>query len=340
LIISYWNSSNLLLWQSLAFKNSVFFILPITFLSINSSIYKIKSKILNVFLTLAFVTAILNTLNAIYNYDLNSALTIESKTLTPLIGPNFHDLSLIYALAIAVLFYRIYYKKYECYFYNLAFWGLGFCIYILCYRFAIIVFTITALILIINSYKKNNKIKSLIILFLIFLITLYKPLLNRINNTIEDLKSIQSKTNPNFKSLGQRWAALKCATEIIKRNPAFGVGASDLTTEMKKQYEQNSYLLIPENRVFIHNQYVYYTASFGFLGLFYFLCCIGFIINKFILRKQFLALLILIIFLAHMLIENTLENQISSYLFLITMLYFITKPSNLNLPKQDLKLYF
>ena len=95
-------------------------------------------------------------------------------------------------------------------------------------------------------------------------------------------------------------SSLGIVIEIIKRNIWFGVSPADLSLEMKLQYETNSYLLIPENRIFIHNQYLYYLSSFGILAFFAWLFI--WISNIITLFKQ---------------------NQTSAYILLTTTLAFL-----------------
>lgn len=327
LLLSYWNSTNYNYWLNLTFKNSIFLILPLAFFFLNKIKDKIILSALNIFLGLTLTTAVINAIYALINYNLISNLALNSKTLNPLIGSNFHDISLIYAITIVYLSYQlIKYKKLN--YLNLsAFLILGICITILSYRFALIIFILSGFIVFIIylNFSKQLIFKSILLVLIFGLGFFYKPLVNRFRTTMYDLKSIYGDVNPNYKSLGQRWAAIKCSTEIIKKNPFIGVGAADLPLEMEKQYEQNSYLLIPENRIFIHNQFFYYAASFGLLGLLCFLGFLGFLINRLFRHKQFLGLAILTVFLAQMLIENSLEIQIPSYLFLILMLGFSAK---------------
>jgi O-antigen ligase len=324
LILSYWNTTNYTYWLDLIYKNAVFIILPLAFIFLNKTPRKTFIYTFNLFLGLTLISAVINAVHALSNYNLNSDLAIKSKTLDPIIGANFHDLSLIYAIVIIYLAYKIIKDPNLNYSSLLTFLVLAICVVILSYRFALIILVFSALLIIIKfaNYKKKLFLKVFLSLSVLSLGFLYSPLVNKIKTTLYDLESIYGEVNPNFKSLGQRWAAVKCTVEIVNNNLIFGVGAPDLPLEMQKQYEQNSYLLIPENRIFIHNQFLFYTASYGIFGLSLFIAFLGYLINKFNKNKQQLALVILTVFIAQMLIENSLEFQIPSYLFLMFMLYF------------------
>lgn len=324
LILSYFYTSNRNDWFDMLFKNSVFLLLPLAFLFFQQISKSIVYYIINLFLGLTLVSVVINAIQALFNYNLISELAIKSKTLEPLMGSNFHDLSLIYALTIVFLTYKIIKSTMITYRSLIAFLILGVGVFILSYRFALIVLGCSSLIILFKhvNLKKSLFLKVIVSLLILSLGLLYSPITNKIKTTLYDLESIYGDVNPNFKSLGQRWAAIKCSAEIINNNLFFGVSAPDLPAEMQKQYEENSYLLIPENRIFIHNQFLFYTASYGIFGLCLFMNFLGYLIHKFLKNKQHLAVAILAVFLAQMLIENSLEIQISSYLFLILMLYF------------------
>jgi hypothetical protein len=317
------------------FKNSVFLLLPLAFLFFQQISRPIICYITNLFLGLTLVSVVINAIQALFNYNLISELAIKSKTLEPLMGSNFHDLSLIYAIVIVFLTYKIIKSPSINYRILLAFLILGVGVFILSYRFALIVLACSSFIILIKqvNLKKNLFLKVIVSILILSLSLLYSPITNKIKTTLYDLESVYGDVNPNFKSLGQRWAAMKCTAEIINKNLFFGVSAPDLPAKIQKQYEENSYLLIPENRIFIHNQFLFYTASYGIFGLCLFMSFLGYLIHKFTKNKQQLALVILTVFIAQMLIENSLEFQIPSYLFLMLMLYF--SPSNIKIKEKN-----
>jgi O-antigen ligase len=169
----------------------------------------------------------------------------------------------------------------------------------------------------------------LISLSAVFLVKTVPPVKARYENTVKDIYSIIENKNPNFQSLGQRWAAIKCTTEIIKRNIWFGVSPSDLKDEMQTQYQKDSYLLIPENRIFIHNQFLYYAASFGIpFTVIIFIVFLILIIKE--TKKNQLIFWLMVPFFLHMFSDNTLERQISGG----CILFFLLLLPNLNMKSQ------
>jgi O-antigen ligase len=149
-----------------------------------------------------------------------------------------------------------------------------------------------------------------------------KPLNLKIAATNSDISRIINHENYNDHSIAQRYAATLNSLQIIKNNFWLGVAPADLGDEMKSQYKINSYLLIPENRVFVHNQYLYYLSSFGILAfvIWVFLWFKNLFIS--IKKYQFLAYLILLASAAF-LIDDFFQIQIgfTGFLFFYYLLY-------------------
>jgi O-antigen ligase len=329
LLVSYFWTDNLKEWQFLVFKSSVFLLIPIGFYFYGEIDQLKKNKLIFIFLIFSISSAIINTVFSLTKYKEISDLAIRSKSLDPLIGSNYHDVSLIYALSLVILTYHIILTKRGKriqYLYFLSYLILGIGVTLLAYRLSLFVLIATLSYIICFTLLSQKKLRfsyrKLLSIILILGVTLlvFKPLNNRIQNTYFDLKSIYLGANPNYQSLGQRWIAIKCVTEIIKNNIFLGVSPADLKEEMQLQYSKGAYLLIPENRIFIHNQFFYYGGSYGLIWLLLFIGAILIFIHKLVRNKNSLALMLLFVFLFQMLFENTLEMQIPSYLFLFFLL--------------------
>lgn len=317
--ISILNTSNTADWLSLIVKNAPLFCIPLGFQFAPYLNSKKRDKILFLFFLLAFVCVISTAFKALIDFETFSQLVLQSKNIEPVNGLNHIELGVLSVTAFIILGdftlkeKRIWAKKILI--------GISFLyllsLHIIAYRFAL--FTIYLLFIIYSIYtivKKREYIKGLIILtvFLLIIIVLYNSLdafKNRIINTRVDIESIIRQENPNFQSVHQRWAAIKCAVEITKKNVLYGVSPADLSSEMQHQYNINSYLLIPENRIFIHNQFLFYAASFGIPFVFLFGCGLLFVLYQ-ESRYSYLPIMMMIPFLLHMQIDNTLEKQITA----------------------------
>ncbi|MFC5284329.1 O-antigen ligase family protein [Pedobacter alpinus] len=209
-------------------------------------------------------------------------------------------------------------------------------IHLIAYRFSILNIYLLIIIYCFKEFFIRKKFKYFLgILVLIGVIILgintIPSVEKRLQNSIIDLKSITENENPNYQSVGQRWAAVKCAFEVIKAHPILGVSPADAKFEMQKQYEKNSYLLIPENRIFIHNQFIYLVLSFGIPFSLLFILFLTLEIYKKI-KTNALFIWLIIPFVFHMMLENTLERQITinTFVFLFFMVNAIKqKPHQL-----------
>lgn len=83
-------------------------------------------------------------------------------------------------------------------------------------------------------------------------------------------------------SLGRSWggwqlriAIWRCSWDVIKDNPAFGVGTGDTQDFLQAAYEKRKFYFASRyNRYNTHNQYIQETVANGFFGLFIFLACL------------------------------------------------------------------
>jgi len=90
---------------------------------------------------------------------------------------------------------------------------------------------------------------------------------HKISNTQEDIAAADTGgENINFKSFAMRMEAWKMCLELIKEHPLVGVGASNLEKELANKYEESNSVLIEENRVGPHNQFLESTVAHGFVG--------------------------------------------------------------------------
>lgn len=266
-ILSYFNSSDKNEYWHFLFFQLPMLILPLFFATHNIA----KKKIEIIFLFYIGLTALISggtLLDFFIDYQLNTQKIIQSKAIPSITGIPHYQFSLLIIIAIICCFELMKQTKYRSYSVVSSFF-LILTIHLLAYRTAIFCLYGLAVLwflqtLIYSQNKQKLAKKGLLVVVFIGLACFFiTPLNLKIQSTVNDLSRIYNKENFNYYSISQRYAASLNIIEIIKRNIWFGVSPADLSSEMKLQYETNAYLLIPENRILIHNQYLYYLGSFG-----------------------------------------------------------------------------
>lgn len=301
-------------YQQLLFFQLPLILIPLFFLTNTISIK--NTKIIFWSYTLLIASLCLGTLVDFFaHYTTNIERITKSKSLLSITGIAHYQFALLIIIAIltclSLLNQENQFKKIIlC---LLTFFILT--IHVLAYRtglfcfYGLLLFTFFRLMIYSKQKKKLLFTKAPIILVLVMASLFIKPLNLRIKNSQEDISRILNEENFNNYSISQRYAATLNTTEIFKNNLWFGVSPADLSKEMEKQYQKDSYLLTPENRIFIHNQYLFYLSSFGLLA---FLIWITLWIRniyasiKFNLLGGYILLAASIVFLA----DNFFEQQI------------------------------
>ncbi|WP_182995405.1 O-antigen ligase family protein [Pelobium manganitolerans] len=260
------------------------------------------------------------------DFDAFVSAVEASKNVEPVIGSHHSNLNLLYVIAFgfglvtAEKENRPWARLLLLILLGLMFFQL----HLIAFRFSVIaVYIFLALYLIRWLLISNRKSVWLALFMVLFFAVVFSfvPSINaRYQNTVQDLKVFKQNKNPNFNSLTQRILALDCAYKIILRHPLYGVSPTIAEQRMQEQYALNSYLLIPENRVFVHNQFAYFLLCFGVLG-----GAVLALVILWLIFKQFTTKgygWILLPFVLHMLIENTLEKQITlaAFIFLVLII--------------------
>ncbi|MBK0384505.1 O-antigen ligase family protein [Pedobacter sp. SD-b] len=336
LIFSGLYSEDITQWQIMLFKNSIYIIIPLAFLFVKKPNLKQLNILFLSFIFYCLVCLSINSISAVINYHQFLNDVANSKNIKPLIGPDHSELGVLSVVAFVLLIYLIIKCKTikNKLFLGLLLILLIFELHFIAYRFSIIsIYLLTFLYSFkeLIFYKKMKYVWAIVIVafIMMFSILMIPSIKNRYKNTITDFKSIVENKNPNYESVGQRWAAIKCAFEIIKKNPILGVSAADASLKMQQQYGVNSYFLIPENRIFIHNQFVYFVLCFGCPFSILFMFFLGFTIYKGS-QNQHLLIWVILPFLFHMMIENTLEKQMTANAFIFFWLLLNIKKTENN----------
>lgn len=129
--------------------------------------------------------------------------------------------------------------------------------------------------------------------------------------------------NFNGHSLAMRLEYWKTCFRIFMSNFWTGVGTGDIADAYVKQYQHDNTILQPRFQLRAHNQFLTMGATFGILGLLYFLATVFVPVIK--ERKNLLYLCFALIYIASMLTEDTLETQIGATFYAFFNSFYLFK---------------
>jgi O-antigen ligase len=311
-LISIHNTTDLSTYQKLIFLELPLIIFPLFFSQCTLAKRQVYA-VLRFYVVLTSLICFGTIIEFLSNYQFYNQEITNSKSIVSVTGVMHYQFALLIVIAIVCCSILMNHYKNKLWFGLMLF--LIVTIHVLAYRTALFCFYFLLIIYLIKqlSNKKHIKIKlvatftslTLIVLSSIFV----KPLNLKIKNTYQDISRIINHENFNNYSIAQRYAATLNSIEIIKKNPWFGIAPADVGLEMKAQYEIDSYLLIPENRIEIHNQYLFYLMSFGIVTfvIWFFLWIYNIVKNY---RDRNAGFYILIIASLVFLIDNFFQIQI------------------------------
>lgn len=130
-----------------------------------------------------------------------------------------------------------------------------------------------------------------------------------------DLKMIQQGNTANY-SDGERFRSLQIGWDIVQKNLVFGTGIGDIRDIVNDYYED----WFPDSakKILPHNQYLLVWASYGVIGLLFFLLCLfGVLYGRSILNEPLLFCLILSV-----LIYGLVEKPLDEYVFVVVHALF------------------
>lgn len=92
---------------------------------------------------------------------------------------------------------------------------------------------------------------------------------NKVLNTRADVNVYSSKQDPNYNSLSTRMVSYEIALDIFREHPLLGCGQGDLRDRNEQLFrEKYPSVIVP---IIPHNQFLYYLAATGLLGVLTFL---------------------------------------------------------------------
>lgn len=153
-----------------------------------------------------------------------------------------------------------------------------------------------------------------------------QPVRHRVANTLYDYERFRTGQDINDYSIAQRLAAWTNATTLIGHHWLAGVGPADVEVEMQRQYERRSFNLRPENRVLLHNQYLFALLALGVPGLLWLLAMLFGPLSSPCFRQDFCAIVFLTGLGAAMLVDTPFSLHIGRHLFLFLYALLLVEP--------------
>jgi O-antigen ligase len=158
---------------------------------------------------------------------------------------------------------------------------------------------------------------------------------NKVENSLEDLSSWGNGKEINFKSMGMRLEAARISVYVIRLNP-MGVGAASQDEAMAAAYDELDSVLLEQNRVGPHNQFLEFGVKYGWLGMV--LLLVFFVSLIFWAKRSNFSMwgIVAFLFIA-VFFESLLERQVSLYFIalLVPLSYHFFAKREIYDAKQD-----
>ncbi|QEK52714.1 hypothetical protein FYC62_14390 [Pedobacter aquae] len=222
--LSFWNTSDKALWLDILFKNSFLWLLPLVF-TFAKTPQEATIRRLVLFFGLCGVLCISVDLGWVLSHQpLYKEIIARGGNIRSVLGPYHTELSLLYSIAFIALWISLLnpsklYKKWlmiAC----LCLLAIG--LIVVAQRFTISCLLMIALILVCRQAikTKNHRYIGYFLILFLALIVIYQKvpaIKQKVIFTKNDIDNIIENKNPNYYSISQRWAANKCALEIVKK---------------------------------------------------------------------------------------------------------------------------
>ncbi|MFP4469416.1 MAG: O-antigen ligase family protein [Bacteroidales bacterium] len=138
---------------------------------------------------------------------------------------------------------------------------------------------------------------------------------NRIKTIFWEIEQYRHSGYLSGHSLTQRLEFLRAAFRIIGDQPLLGTGTGDIYDAFQQEYVEMETQLKPQFRWRTHNQYITIFATFGIIGLLWFLFALIYPAWKKRMFNDYFYLVFFCILMFSMLTEDTLENQAGNTFF-------------------------
>lgn len=341
-ILDYLRTQSVDLWQKDAEMMLMWSMLSLTFLILSKQTIIAQVRLLRlIFILLVVLVNLLSIANYLQNREAIDALLLQSKHI-PIIGGMHHIYFGIVNAALLIILISealLYDRKNE----GIALtqkleWTAGIIIlismHVLSSRTGLFSFYIVLFFVLIYTGislpdKRKLVVRIIVPAILIPLISFsaLSSFRNKIANTIEDFRATEKGGEDiNFKSMGMRMEAWKVSLELIRKSPFIGVGAGNAEDALQKQYIEHKTLLIQENRIGPHNQFLEFGIKHGLIGILLLLFLFALLMIDAIQAKKLVIIGLTTLFFVSFLLESVLERQHGVIIFL--MIYFFSRSEN------------
>jgi len=315
LFIGFFNSDNYsYIFQRIQIK------LPFLILPLCASSFIISRKefhrILFAFLLMTFFTSIYTFINYIIYFDHINASYLQSKVMPSPI--NHVRFSILSALATYTSYYLFKQNIKLFRFERIVVLTIGVFLFIFTHiysvrsgiiaLYAMMFLEILVYIFKYKSYKKGFITFITIIISGILMFIFSPSLKNKMINTKQDIAVLQNNGNANYNSLATRFVSYEIAIDLFKENIILGCGLGDLEIKNTKLFNEKYPEIVTP--IIPHNEFLYYLASMGLLGIITF--SISFFFPLFYKRNyknEFLLMIYVTLFFSFM-TEPMIENQL------------------------------
>ena len=322
-----------------------FLLLPLAFSTFPTLQKSTLHRYLALFVAWTFIVCLKAFIYYLFHQEEVNQLYLESKVMPTLVThhPTF---SMMIVMAIYICYYLLFKTETDHQWnphFKKAMGVMGVFLYVFIHIYSVrsglmALYALIALIFIQYIFlgKELKKVFGAIAIFLVSgaIILMVSPTVrNKITNTTQDIKVVQSNGSANNQSLASRMISYQNALQIAKESSIWmGCGLGDIE-DLNNQIFKNQYPDV-EKKILPHNQFLFYYATIGLVGVLLFLTTFyGPLFVKKIRKNQLMMTQYVIISLYFM-VEAPLENQLGvgfTLLFLLLPLQSIDREETLNI---------
>jgi len=331
-LLSYFNTENTDYFLTRIRLKLPFLVLPFAFFSMKQFSEDLFFKIIYFFFALVSIICIVLLVIYLFDFDYYNKIYGAGRIIpTPIQHIRF---SLLICVAISSGVYLLFNN------YRLKFrwersvltWGIGFLfifLHVLAVRSGLMaIYGVLIYTAVFYLVKKKDFVTGLFILlvlpaFALLAITFIPTIKNKIGYTKYSLEKLAKMEDIRDLSDSRRIGSIYAGLDLGKKNPVLGVGLGDIKDDTNS-YLTEHYPGIKDLDLLPHNQFVFYFAVSGFLGLIAFVICAfvpGFYYSSY---ANYFFMSITIIYFTSFLVEHTIESQLGTASYLLFLLLSLT----------------
>jgi len=313
-------------------RNTVFFILPITFINLKNKIDKNIIRIVYYGLLLAILSTLVSSYFNLFIQYLYENISIKTMVREKFIANGIYDIHVPYMallnLFLIVITYKISFNKKESIDKRIKFSLMTFLSLALLQLsgvMSIVVLGLYFITLFINS-KRSNKVKIFVV-FLMSIVFIFSYLTLKnidIQDRVRGSENLVYRAQNIIKSSDQvRNENWKSVMNVISNNLLLGVSADGglELLQSQRQVLSESYI----NKHNAHNDYLEIILRYGLIGFSIYFLLVLMLMRKAFMTKNYYLIWVLVIFLISGLTESYLQRQIGIVFFVFFSLLFYTQ---------------